>query len=181
MGKLIMSRREREQAHIFRKLQRGELSRGMAAKALNITVRWLTKKFSRFMREGDAGLIHRGRGKQSEKRWCLAEEKKAIELLRGEFSDFGPTFAAEKLSELHGIAVSKETLRQAMIRNGLWKAKRARVRHRKMCLNFVELAARPKKVIGSTVRSNKVYKPAANHPWRTYNARSTVITPYSPA
>ena len=122
MGKLITSRREREQAHIFRKLQKGELSRSMAAKALNITVRWLTKKFSRFMREGDAGLIHRGRGKQSEKRWCLAEEKKAIELLRGEFSDFGPTFAAEKLSELHGIAVSKETLRQAMIRNGLWKA-----------------------------------------------------------
>jgi len=52
---------------------------------------------------------------------------------------------------------------------------------RKTRLNFVELAARPKKVIGSTVRSNKVYKPAANHPWRTYNTRSTAITPYSPA
>jgi len=53
MGKLIMSRREREQAHVFGKLQKGELSRGMAAKALNITVQWLTEKFDRFMRGGD--------------------------------------------------------------------------------------------------------------------------------
>ncbi len=40
------------------------------------------------------------------------------------YVDFGPTFAAEKLRECHGLKVNKETLRQWMIDWGIWKAKR---------------------------------------------------------
>ncbi len=53
-----------------------------------------------------------------------------IELLRSDWYGFGPTFAAEKLEELHGIKVSKETVRKAMIEAGLWHAKVKRVKHR---------------------------------------------------
>ncbi len=45
--------------------------------------------------------------------------------------DFGPTFAAEKLHELHSLKVNKETLRQWMIEWGLWKPKR----HKKVTLH----------------------------------------------
>lgn len=37
--------------------------------------------------------------------------------------DFSPTFAAEKLPEVHDLTVLSETLRQWMITDGLWRAK----------------------------------------------------------
>ena len=41
--------------------------------------------------------------------------------------DYGPTLAAEEMAEGHGIAVSRETLRQWLIGARLWRARRARV------------------------------------------------------
>jgi len=51
-------------------------------------------------------------------------KQQAIALVRQYYPDFGPTFAAEKLAEQHGITVSSETLRQWMISDGLWQSKR---------------------------------------------------------
>ena len=42
--------------------------------------------------------------------------------------DFGPTLAAEKLREDHGIVVGRETLRQWMIADGLWRDRKQRKR-----------------------------------------------------
>jgi hypothetical protein len=42
-------------------------------------------------------------------------------------ADFGPPFAAEKLAELHGCSVSRETLRGWMIADGLWIDRRHRL------------------------------------------------------
>jgi hypothetical protein len=47
---------------------------------------------------------------------------------RERYSDFGPTLAAEKLAELHGIHLARETVRQWMIAAGLWKDRRTRMR-----------------------------------------------------
>jgi hypothetical protein len=55
----------------------------------------------------------------------------ALDLLRSEWKGFGPTFTAEKLKEIHGIKVCKETVRQAMIKAGIWLRKRERAKHRR--------------------------------------------------
>jgi hypothetical protein len=47
-------------------------------------------------------------------------------LKRPEWHDFGPTFASEQLAE-QGIDVSKETLRQWMIEDGIWKSRAQRI------------------------------------------------------
>ena len=47
-----------------------------------------------------------------------------MDLVREWYADFGPILAAEKLYEVHGQRVSKETLRQWMIADGLWQARR---------------------------------------------------------
>jgi hypothetical protein len=49
-------------------------------------------------------------------------------IIRERYPDFGPTLAAEKLAELHGIHLGRETLRQWMIAAGLWKDRRARLK-----------------------------------------------------
>jgi hypothetical protein len=49
-------------------------------------------------------------------------------IIRERYPDFGPTLAAEKLAELHGIHLGRETLRQWMVAAGLWKDRRARLK-----------------------------------------------------
>ena len=44
----------------------------------------------------------------------------AVSLVWEHFADFGPTLAAEKLEEYHGLKVSRETLRKWMAEDGLW-------------------------------------------------------------
>ena len=64
----------------------------------------------------------------------------ALSLVRERYADFGPTLAAEKLAELHGCAISRETLRVWMIAAGLWVDRRHRLpsphqpRRRRDCL-----------------------------------------------
>jgi transposase len=46
-----------------------------------------------------------------------------IELVKEHYPDFGPVFAAEKLSERQGISIKASTLRRWMIDEGLWQTR----------------------------------------------------------
>lgn len=124
MDKFTMSRKESNQIPIFEKLVSGNLTQRAAAKMLGMTDRQVRNKLGQYKKEGAAGLVHKSRGRASPHRWDNEEREFAMGLLRGGFKEFGPTFAAEKLEEIHGIVVSKETLRKAMIKEGLWLPKK---------------------------------------------------------
>ena len=49
-----------------------------------------------------------------------------MSLVRDRYADFGPTLAAEKLAECHGLTVSRETLRKWMQDAGLWLSRKQR-------------------------------------------------------
>jgi hypothetical protein len=51
-----------------------------------------------------------------------------LAIVRERYADFGPTLAAEKLSELHGLDLGVETLRQWMICAGLWVRRKDRLK-----------------------------------------------------
>lgn len=131
MEKIIMSYKETEQVGIFARLKNGEITQRNAAQMLSFSVRWIRKKFKRYLAAGAQGLTHRNRGKPSSRKWNDKEKCKAKMLLEGEFKGFGPTFAVEKLWELYKIKVSVETLRKAMIKWNFWKKQRKRSKHRK--------------------------------------------------
>jgi hypothetical protein len=69
-----------------------------------------------------------------------ALRRAALAMIRERYWDFGLTLAAEKLREVHGITLGRETLRLWMIEAGLWldrKQGRKRVHqpcHRRECL-----------------------------------------------
>jgi len=46
--------------------------------------------------------------------------------VREHYLDFGPTLAAEKLAEDHGVTVSRETLRKWMAEAGIWLPRKHR-------------------------------------------------------
>ena len=51
-----------------------------------------------------------------------------LSIVRERYPDFGPTLAAEKLSELHGLDLGVETLRQWMIGAGIWVRRKDRLK-----------------------------------------------------
>lgn len=131
MDHIIMSKKERTQLIVFEKLKNKEITQVVAACQLNITARWVRDKFKRYVSLGEAGLVHQKRNKPSSRKWNRRERARAIELLSTDWKGFGPTFAKEKLKERENILVSKETLRQAMIQEGLWQRKRSHYKQRK--------------------------------------------------
>lgn len=125
-----LSMKEREQLVTFNMLKSGKISQAAAAKRLSFTVRWTRIKYKRFLKEGDAGLVHRSRGRPSPKSWNQEEKRFAMSLFKEDFEGFGPTFAAEKLEDLYGIKISREVLRKVMVECGYWKARQRKPKHR---------------------------------------------------
>jgi hypothetical protein len=89
---------------------------------------------------GPSALVSRRRGRPSNRAYPADVRATAIAIIRERYADFGPTLAAEKLAELHGICLASETVRQWMIAADLWKDRRARLkpvhqpRYRRDCL-----------------------------------------------
>ena len=72
------------------------------------------------MREhGDGGVVHRLRGRPSNRKLGAALEQKMLARVRQRYADFGPTLGAEHLAQ-EGLPVSRETLRKWMILAALW-------------------------------------------------------------
>src|SRR5215471_15679250 len=76
---------------------------------------------------GAASLVPKRRGRLSNNRLPEAYRDLALSLVRERYADFGPTLAVEKLAEVHGCTISRETLRGWMIAAGLWIDRRHRL------------------------------------------------------
>ncbi len=90
-----------------------------AAPRLGLGVRQLRRLVSRYRERGVAGLALGRRGKRSNNAIAASVRRTVMEWVRERYSDFGPTFACEKLVEDHGHRLSRETLRHWMIEEGL--------------------------------------------------------------
>lgn len=125
---LGMSRSERERSHVVRLLIAKKLNQRKAAEQLGICVRQVKRLVRAYRLLGDAGLCSRKRGRSSPRRLCEEKRAQIVELLHGKYADFGPTLAAEKLGELDGIEISRESVRRLQMASGLWKPKRRKAR-----------------------------------------------------
>ena len=120
---IIMSKKETRYAEVLQKVIAKSISQKEGAKTLSVTTRHLRRLEKRFRKDGIAGLVHRNRGKRSNRK--IPEEKKTaiLKLLRDFYADFGPTFASEKLKEDHDFDYDPKTIRSLMIEAGLWMSK----------------------------------------------------------
>jgi transposase len=116
-----MAKRELNQISVFEDLTNKRIEQKEAAQILGLSVRQVKRKIKEYRRVGSVSLIHKSRGKPSNRRLKEDEIETVLNLVRENYSDFGPTFAAEKLLEIHKIKINPETLRLKMIEVGLWK------------------------------------------------------------
>ena len=124
-----MSAKERRRIGVLEKVEAGEMSLRQAAMVMQVSYRQAKRLRRRFSKDGDAGLIHRRRGKPGGRSKAHAERVKILQRYKDRYADFGPTLAAEHL-EKDGLKVDHETLRRWLLKEGVWKVRRARQKHR---------------------------------------------------
>jgi transposase len=121
---LRMSRKERDRLKVVAALAEGRLRQREAGRLVNLSERQVRRILVRYRAEGDAGLVHRARGRPSNRRLAEGLRGRMLGRVAARYRDFGPSFAAEKLQEQEGLVVSRETLRHWMIAEGLWTPRR---------------------------------------------------------
>ena len=136
---LSMSNQEITRLEAMQRIKGKSLTQKEAARILSLSVRQIKRLFRAYKAHGAKGLISARRGKPSNHRMDEAVMQQALDLLKEKYEDFGPTLAHEKLTEIHGLGISRESVRQLMIAEGMWKAKRAKkpsahqMRERRAC------------------------------------------------
>lgn len=120
---ITMSAQETDRLAVITKLINKQLNASEAASQLHLSVRHVKRIKKRVHKHGPQGLIHRGRGRVSNRKLAASKSDMILKLLKKEYLGFGPTLAAEKLLERNKITVCDETLRTLMIANNLWKGR----------------------------------------------------------
>lgn len=131
MGNLRLSEKERRRLEVFNRVKRGEVSLLKGGELLGLSYRQAKRSYSRWQAKGDESLVHGLRGKASNRRSAGGLRKRVLRLYERKYKDFGPTLAAEYLSEELGEEIKTSTLRRWLMAEGLWKKQRRRGAHRK--------------------------------------------------
>lgn len=128
---LTMSQKERKRIKVLEQKIEGKLTVKEASGILWISERQAYRLLNRYKAEGDKGIIHRLRGKVSNRGYPIEIKQKAIEIYRKRYWDFGPTLFSEKLKENENIEINHETLRRWMRSSGIITSERKKRPHRK--------------------------------------------------
>ncbi len=128
-GTLSMSQKERERLRVLELVRSTGMKLTKGAELLRISYRQCKRIWRRYKEEGDAGLIHRARGRHSNRGKGEAFWEEVVRRYHERYPDFGPTLASEKLEE-DGYTVDHETLRRHLMREGLWAKQRKRKGYR---------------------------------------------------
>ncbi len=135
-----MSGKEINRLEIMQRLKEKSLSQREAAKMVGVSVRQVRRIFKGYLENGATGLVSQRRGRASNHQLDEATRVQALDLLGSKYRGFGPTLACEKLVEVEGLKISKESVRKMMLVAGLWKERRVRkivthqMRERRPCL-----------------------------------------------
>ena len=126
MDLLAMSPKEVNRLEVMQRLDERRLKQRAAAELLGVSERQVKRLLRRYRQQGARGLVSKRRGRPSNNQLAEETRRKVLDLLKGKYKGFGPTLACEKLVEVEGVKISDESVRQLMLVEGLWKAKKAR-------------------------------------------------------
>jgi hypothetical protein len=119
-----VSAKELKRYDILQRLIHRKINGTEAASLLNMSVRNVRRLKAAVRKRGITGLRHNNAGRPGNRRLPDRERQMIIRIIRCRYADFHPTFAAEKLREIHGIHRHVATIRRLMIAEGLWQSRR---------------------------------------------------------
>jgi hypothetical protein len=127
---IMVGQRELRRLHVIQKVLERVIKQVEASEILSLSCRQIRRIVKRIKVEGDKGVIHKSRGRPSNRRIPGRIKDKVISLYQTKYKGFGPTLASEKLLERDGIRINDETLRSWLIETGDWKKTRKKKGHR---------------------------------------------------
>jgi len=130
---LLMSFKEHERVHLLEEVKKRKLTIKEASALSGLSERQFYRIKSSYEKEGLAGVIHKSRGRPSNRCFAQRIKERVIKIYREGYRDFGPTFFSEKLEEYHQIKIDHETLRRWIRSSGHvgWQRKKRPHRRRR--------------------------------------------------
>jgi len=119
-----MNQQELQRVEVIALRRSGQIKQAEAARRLGVSIRQVRRLEAKVVTQGAAGLRSARRGQPGNHRLARSTVVQVSQLIRAHYRDCGPTLASEYLAERHGLALSKESVRQIMISAKLWRAQR---------------------------------------------------------
>jgi transposase len=121
-----MSERQWRILSLLQRLERGELTVGEVAASLGLSRRQVQRKRKRLAGNGAAGLVHGNAGRCPKHRTTQDVREQVVMLRRGKYDGFNDQHFTEKLAEVEGLVLSRETVRRILREAGLGSPRKRR-------------------------------------------------------
>lgn len=123
-----MSNKDLDRVVILKRVMAKELTQVEGGNLLGISDRQVRKLLHRLKEEGPKGIVSKLVGCRGNRTKPVHFKQRVLALLKEKYEGFGPTLATEKIIEIEGLLISRETTRQWMIENRLWIPRKHRTR-----------------------------------------------------
>ncbi|RPH70017.1 ISNCY family transposase [bacterium] len=125
---VTMSRKEARRPGLVQLAMTGKITTAEGAGSLKMTPRQFRRLKARYRAEGVRGLVHRLRGRPSPRALDVQIRARVQELIQTTYREFNDCHCTEKLREVEGLMVGRETLRRLRRALGLPPKRRRRPR-----------------------------------------------------
>src|SRR4030065_297855 len=130
-GILTMSQKEADRLKIISQIETKALTVLEGSELMGLSARQTYRVLKRIKEEGTKGIIHKLRGKKSNRGYRGKLKKEVVEIYKEKYWDYGPTLFSEELVKSHKISVDHETLRKWLRAEAITTSMRKKRPHRK--------------------------------------------------
>src|SRR5713101_4372733 len=121
-----LSQKELQRVAVISACIKGEVACARAAELLCLSVRQIKRLKKRLREDGETALAHASRGRPSPRRLPVRTRDRILHLARTRYVGFNDHHLCEKLREVEGCSLGRETLRRLLRQNGLGSPKKRR-------------------------------------------------------
>jgi transposase len=130
-GILIVSQKEVDRLQIIKKIEAKELKVEEGSNLMGISSRQTYRVLKKVREEGSKGVVHKLRGKKSNRGYSKELKDRVIEIYRKNYSDYGPSLYSEQLIDNHNISIDHETIRRWLREKAITTSMRKKRPHRR--------------------------------------------------
>lgn len=127
---ITMAQHELRRLYVIRKAIDKAITQKDVSETIGVSLRQAQRMVARVRNEGDKGIIHKSRGRISNRSIPDVTRRRALSIFKSTYYDFGPTLASEKLFERDKIKINDETLRLWLREEGIPYKERKKRPHR---------------------------------------------------
>ena len=121
-----MSQKELQRVSVISSCAKGDMACARAAELLSLSIRHVRRLKKRMREQGEAALAHANRGRPSPRRLPSRVRRDILQLARTTYVGFNDHHLCEKLCEVEGFSLSRETLRRLLRQSGLGSPRQRR-------------------------------------------------------